>query len=130
MANLIRQLSSLSSHAEQIFREIHHETIKLDHKTNTLFLRVERLSQKVLNAELDNEQGIFWFKSKLKKVTSEIEKFKNVSKKQYLVGIEDIHLRKAFKSTNLIDQHSLDRQTLPIYLSELYVQCDVRQSKL
>jgi hypothetical protein len=59
MANLIRQLSSLSSHAEQIFREVHHETVKLDHKTNTLFLRVERLSHKVLNTELDNEQGIF-----------------------------------------------------------------------
>lgn len=33
-------------------------------------------------------------------------------------------MRKAFKSTNLIDQHSLDRQTLPNSLSDTYVKCD------
>lgn len=38
--------------------------------------------------------------------------------------MEENHLRKAFKSTNIIDQHSLDRQTLPNTLQELYQKCD------
>lgn len=33
-------------------------------------------------------------------------------------------MRKAFKSCNMIDQHSLDRQTLPQSLQELYQSCD------
>lgn len=39
--------------------------------------------------------------------------------------MEDNNLRKAFKSTNIIDQHSLDRQTLPNTLQELYQKCDL-----
>lgn len=39
--------------------------------------------------------------------------------------MEDNNLRKAFKSTNIIDQHSLDRQTLPNTLQELYKKCDL-----
>lgn len=47
LANLIRQLSSLSGHAEQMFTDIHREILKIDHRTNTLFLRVDRLVQKI-----------------------------------------------------------------------------------
>ncbi|KAH7724040.1 WH2 motif family protein [Aphelenchoides avenae] len=40
------------------------------------------------------------------------------------VSLEGNHMRKAFKSTNLLDQHSVDRQTLPNPLSDTYVKCD------
>jgi len=38
--------------------------------------------------------------------------------------LEEAALRKAFKSCNIIDQHSLSRQTLPTSLQEQYQQCD------
>lgn len=57
LANLIRQLSSLSSHAESMFREIYDEILRIDTRTNNLFLRVERLSQKVANTNFDVEQS-------------------------------------------------------------------------
>jgi WAS family protein len=67
LANLIRQLSSLSHHAEQIFSDVHREILKIDHRTNTLFLRVERLAQKVTQQSQSSnnlrgaaEQGFSW----------------------------------------------------------------------
>ncbi|KAL3997505.1 hypothetical protein ACH3XW_11180 [Acanthocheilonema viteae] len=96
LANLIRQLSSLSRHAEHIFGEIYHEAVKLDHKTNTLSQRIERLTHKVTQLDYTQEQ----------------------------VSLEDLHLRKPFKSSCIIDQHTLDRQTLPSALAECYAACD------
>ncbi|VDM96756.1 unnamed protein product [Thelazia callipaeda] len=96
LANLIRQLSSLSRHAEHIFGEIYHEAVKLDHKTNTLSQRIERLTYRVTQLDYTQEQ----------------------------VSLEDIHMRKPFKSSCLIDQHTLDRQTLPSALAECYAACD------
>lgn len=61
LANLIRQLCSLSRHAEQLFTDVHREVLKIDHKSNTLFLRVERLTQKVLQSDLNRiELGRFF----------------------------------------------------------------------
>uniref|UniRef100_A0A915NF17 Wiskott-Aldrich syndrome protein family member n=1 Tax=Meloidogyne javanica TaxID=6303 RepID=A0A915NF17_MELJA len=96
-ANLIRQLSSLSRHAQQIFSDIHREVLKIDHRTNTLFLRVERLAQKVAQQSQNSLDQ---------------------------ANLEEAALRKAFKSCNIIDQHSLSRQTLPTSLQEQYQQCD------
>uniref|UniRef100_A0A0R3RUE8 Wiskott-Aldrich syndrome protein family member n=1 Tax=Elaeophora elaphi TaxID=1147741 RepID=A0A0R3RUE8_9BILA len=89
LANLIRQLSSLSRHAEHIFGEVYHETVKLDHKTNTLSQRIERLAHKVTQLDYTQEQ----------------------------VSLEDLHFC-------IIDQHTLDRQTLPSALAECYAACD------
>lgn len=58
LANLVRQLSSLSRHAEHIFGEIYHEVVKLDHKTNTLSQRIERLTHKVTQLDCTQEQGM------------------------------------------------------------------------
>ncbi|KAL3119077.1 hypothetical protein niasHT_003860 [Heterodera trifolii] len=102
LANLIRQMSSLSRYAEQIFSEIHREMLKIDHRSSTLFLRVERLSQKLSNSQDIN----------------------NLSRVVDQVGLEEASMRKAFKSCNIIDQHSLDRQTLPQSLLEQYQNCD------
>ena len=57
LANLIRQLSSLSRHAEQIFSDVHREILKIDHRTNTLFLRVERLAQKIEQQQQQSSQS-------------------------------------------------------------------------
>ncbi|VDN50258.1 unnamed protein product [Dracunculus medinensis] len=57
LANLVRQLSSLSRHAEHIFGEIYHESIKLDHKTNTIAQRIERLAHKVTQLDCSHQQG-------------------------------------------------------------------------
>ncbi|VDK43449.1 unnamed protein product [Anisakis simplex] len=96
LANLVRQLSSLSRHAEHIFGEIYHEAVKVDHKTNTMAQRIDRLTHKVTQLDCSQEQ----------------------------VSLEDLHMRKPFKSSALIDQHTLDRQTLPSALSECYAACD------
>lgn len=40
------------------------------------------------------------------------------------MSLEDLHLRKPFKSSCIIDQHTLDRQTLPSALAECYAACD------
>lgn len=57
LANLIRQLSSLSRHAEHIVGDIYHEAMKLDHKSNLLQQRIERLTAKVDLLDSNNEQG-------------------------------------------------------------------------
>lgn len=40
------------------------------------------------------------------------------------MSLEDLHMRKPFKSSCIIDQHTLDRQTLPSALAECYAACD------
>jgi WAS family protein 3 len=42
----------------------------------------------------------------------------------FAVMLQDLHLRKPFKSSSLIDQHTLDRQTLPTAMNECYGACD------
>ncbi|VDM59820.1 unnamed protein product [Angiostrongylus costaricensis] len=96
LANLIRQLSSISKHAEHIFGEIYLEAMKLDHKANTLEKRIVNLTEKVSKLDSTNEQAT----------------------------LGELQMRKAFKSSMLVDQHSLDRSTLPIALAEVYSQCD------
>ncbi|PAV59574.1 hypothetical protein WR25_01839 [Diploscapter pachys] len=96
LANLIRQLSSLSKHAEHIAGEIFHEAMKLEHKSSTLQQRIERLTAKVSGLDINSDQA----------------------------RLEELHMRKAFKSSMLFDQHILDRSTLPTALSEKYATCD------
>lgn len=54
LANLVRQLSSLSRHAENIFGEIFHEAMKLEHRTNSVNVRLERLTRTV--TQLDSTE--------------------------------------------------------------------------
>ncbi|CAI4230957.1 unnamed protein product [Auanema sp. JU1783] len=96
LANLIRQLSSLSKHAEHIFGEIYLEAMKLEHKSNVLEQRIERVRSKVSQLDSNNEQAT----------------------------LGEVQMRKAFKSSMLIDQHTLDRSTLPVSLTEAYTRCD------
>uniref|UniRef100_A0AC35U0W4 Wiskott-Aldrich syndrome protein family member n=1 Tax=Rhabditophanes sp. KR3021 TaxID=114890 RepID=A0AC35U0W4_9BILA len=96
IANLVRQLSSLSKQAEQIFSEFYHETVKIDHKTSGLIRRVNQVKEKI------NEYD---YSAKEREPTM-------------------YHARKPFKSTNLVDQHTFNRQTLPPALLDLYNKCE------
>ncbi|ETN73712.1 hypothetical protein NECAME_00801 [Necator americanus] len=96
LANLIRQLSSISKHAEHIFGEIYLEAMKLDHKSNTLEKRIANLTEKVAKLDSTNEQA----------------------------SLGELQMRKPFKSSMLVDQHTLDRSTLPVALAEVYSRCD------
>lgn len=96
IANLIRQLSSLSKHAENIFGEIYHDAMVIHHKTNTLQQRIDRLHSKVDQLDAQNDPAT----------------------------LNEANMRKAFKSSMLVDQHILDRSTLPLALAEQYAICD------
>ncbi|EGT38459.1 CBN-WVE-1 protein [Caenorhabditis brenneri] len=96
IANLIRQLSSISKHAENIFGEIYHDAMVIHHKTNTLQQRIDRLHSKVEKLDATTDQA----------------------------SLNEANMRKAFKSSMLVDQHILDRSTLPVALAERYMMCD------
>lgn len=57
LANLVRQLSSLSKHAEDVFGELYHEAMKIEHRTNTLAHRMERLAVKVTKLDSNDEES-------------------------------------------------------------------------
>lgn len=96
IANLVRQLSSLSKHAENIFGEIYHDAMIINHKSNTLQQRIDRLHKKVEDLDSNSDQAT----------------------------LNEANMRKAFKSSMLVDQHILDRSTLPTALTEIYAKCD------
>jgi len=57
LANLIRQLSSLSAHAEDLFTELYHETCYCFSRTSQLNDRVERLKVKITELNHTVEEG-------------------------------------------------------------------------
>lgn len=57
LANIIRQLSSLAHHAEDIFSELSGEAVKFFDRTNTLHRRIETLRIKVTQLDSTGEEG-------------------------------------------------------------------------
>ena len=96
LANVIRQLSSLSRYAEDVFAGIIKETGGLIGRTTCLQGRIDRLSIRV--TQLD----------------SAVEE----------VSIHDIHLKKPFKSNTAYDQQVMNRSTIPQSLLDQYKCCD------
>ncbi|XP_015363275.1 PREDICTED: wiskott-Aldrich syndrome protein family member 3 [Diuraphis noxia] len=96
LANTVRQLSSLSKQAEDMFGELVREAHSLTVRVNSLQIRLDRLS--VNSKQLDS--------------TGEE------------VSLQDIHMRKAFKSAIVFDQQVLSRDTMPAPMLEMYSQCD------
>ncbi|CAJ0578297.1 unnamed protein product, partial [Mesorhabditis spiculigera] len=95
LCNLIRQLASLSKNAEDVFGEIYHESMRLEHKATGLQQRMERLATRIDDLVEEGEQP----------------------------KLEELQI-KPFKSSCLIDQHSFERTTLPTALEEFYTKCD------
>lgn len=92
LTNIIRQLSSLSKHSEDLFGELAREAGNLSEHANSLQARIDRLAIKV--TQLD----------------STIEE----------VSLQDIQLKKAFKSATVFDQQIFSRATMPAPMLETY----------
>ncbi|XP_044145201.1 wiskott-Aldrich syndrome protein family member 1 [Bufo gargarizans] len=96
LANIIRQLSSLSKYAEDIFGELFNEAHTFSFRVNSLQERVDRLSVSVTQLDPKEEE----------------------------LSLQDITMRKAFRSSTIQDQQLFDRKTLPIPLHETYELCE------
>ncbi|KAE8602712.1 hypothetical protein XENTR_v10014091 [Xenopus tropicalis] len=96
LANIIRQLSSLSKYAEDIFGELFNEAHSFSFRVNSLQERVDRLSVSVTQLDPKEEE----------------------------LSLQDITMRKAFRSSTIQDQQLFHRKTLPIPLHETYEICE------
>ncbi|CAF0764010.1 unnamed protein product [Didymodactylos carnosus] len=92
LANIIRQLSSLSSLAQDMFDELTADAIHIFQRTEALHGRIERL--KIKATQLDS----------------------NVEE----VTIQDVNNRKPFVSVTKIDQQIVNRSTMPKSVGMLY----------
>ncbi|GFR66665.1 Wiskott-Aldrich syndrome protein family member [Elysia marginata] len=96
LANLIRDLSSLSKHAEDMFRELSTETLEVCRRASGLQRRIEDVHDKVtrLNPNMD------------------------------VLDLQSINLLKPFMSSNTKEQQVLSRSTVPRAILEIYERCD------
>ncbi|XP_055935408.1 actin-binding protein WASF3-like [Argiope bruennichi] len=95
LANVIRQLSSLSKHAENIFTTLFKESTSIAARTQSLQGRIDRLAVKVTQLDSNVEE----------------------------VSLQDIHMRKAFKSSIVFDQQVVSRCSMPAAMLEIYKRC-------
>ncbi|XP_076611855.1 actin-binding protein WASF1 isoform X4 [Chaetodon auriga] len=96
LANVIRQLSSLSKYAEDLFGELFNEAHTFSFRVNSLQERVDRLSISVTQLDPKEEE----------------------------LSLQDITMRKAFRSSTIQDQQLFDRKSLPIPLQETFQTCE------
>ncbi|XP_040282111.1 wiskott-Aldrich syndrome protein family member 3 [Bufo bufo] len=96
LAAIIRQLSSLSKHAEDIFGELFNEANTFYIRANSLQDRIDRLAVKVTQLDSTVEE----------------------------VSLQDINMRKAFKSSTIQDQQVVSRNSIPHPITDLYNTCD------
>lgn len=95
LTNIIRQLSSLSKHSEDLFGELTREAGQLSERSNSLQARIDRLAIKVTQLDSTVEE----------------------------VSLQDIQLKKAFKSATIFDQQIFSRSTMPVAMLETYLVC-------
>lgn len=96
LTNIVRQLSSLSKHAEDLFGELTRDAGNLAERANSLQARIDRLAIKVTQLDSTVEE----------------------------VSLQDIQLKKAFKSATMFDQQIFSRATMPTAMLEVYQACD------
>lgn len=96
LTNIIRQLSSLSKHAEDVFGELARDVGNIGDRANSLQARIDRLAIKVTQLDSTVEE----------------------------VPLTDITRKKAFKSAKIFDQQIFSRSTMPAPMLETYSQCD------
>ncbi|XP_066532728.1 actin-binding protein WASF1 isoform X2 [Hoplias malabaricus] len=96
LANVIRQLSSLSKYAEDLFGELFNEAHSFSFRVNSLQERVDRLSISVTQLDPKEEE----------------------------LSLQDITMRKAFRSSTTQDQQLFERQSLPMPLQETFNLCE------
>uniref|UniRef100_K7F412 Wiskott-Aldrich syndrome protein family member n=1 Tax=Pelodiscus sinensis TaxID=13735 RepID=K7F412_PELSI len=96
LANVIRQLGSLSKFAEDIFGELFTQANTFAFRVSSLVERVDRLQVKVTQLDPKEEE----------------------------VSLQGINTRKAFKSSTTQDQKLFDRDSLPVPVLETYNICN------
>ncbi|KAJ8010729.1 hypothetical protein DPEC_G00078190 [Dallia pectoralis] len=92
LCSIIRQLSSLSKHAEDIFGELFIEANMFYLRANSLQDRIDRLAVKVTQLDSTVEE----------------------------VSLQDINMKKAFKSSTAQDQQVVSTRSIPIPVKEMY----------
>ncbi|NXP50567.1 WASF3 protein, partial [Heliornis fulica] len=96
LAAIIRQLSSLSKHAEDIFGELFNEANSFYIRANSLQDRIDRLAVKVTQLDSTVEE----------------------------VSLQDINMKKAFKSSTIQDQQVVSKDSIPNPVADIYNQSD------
>ncbi|XP_053715778.1 actin-binding protein WASF3 isoform X1 [Synchiropus splendidus] len=96
LAAIIKQLGGLSRHAEDIFGELFNEA-------NSFYLRMSSLQERVDQLAV-----------KVTQLDSTVEE----------VSLQDINMRKAFKSSTIQDQQVVSRTSVPNPVVEMYHRCD------
>lgn len=96
LAAVIRQLSSLSKHAEDIFGELFNEANSFYIRANSLQDRIDRLAVKVTQLDSTVEE----------------------------VSLQDIHMKKAFQSSTVQDQQVVSKKSIPNPVADIYNQSD------
>ncbi|XP_014445927.1 wiskott-Aldrich syndrome protein family member 2 [Tupaia chinensis] len=96
LANVIRQLGSLSKYAEDIFGELFAQANTFASRVSFLAERVDRLQVKVTQLDPKEEE----------------------------VSLQGINTRKAFRSSTIQDQKLFDRNSLPVPVLDTYNTCD------
>ncbi|XP_028936218.1 wiskott-Aldrich syndrome protein family member 2 [Ornithorhynchus anatinus] len=96
LANVIRQLGSLSKFAEDIFGELFTQANTFAFRVSSLAERVDRLQVKVTQLDPKEEE----------------------------VSLQGINTRKAFRSSTAQDQKLFDRNSLPVPVLETYNVCN------
>uniref|UniRef100_A0A3P8WHE5 Wiskott-Aldrich syndrome protein family member n=1 Tax=Cynoglossus semilaevis TaxID=244447 RepID=A0A3P8WHE5_CYNSE len=96
LANIIRQLGSLSKYAEDVFGELFVQAEAFATRVNTLGERVDRLQVKVTQLDPKEEE----------------------------VSLQAITTRKAFRSSVIQDQQLFTRPSLPMPVQDTYTVCN------
>ncbi|XP_051902682.1 actin-binding protein WASF3-like isoform X1 [Hippocampus zosterae] len=96
LSAIIRQLSSLSKHAENVFGDLFNEANIFYVRANSLQDRIDRLAIKVTQLDSSVEE----------------------------VSLQAINLRKAFKSSTIQDQQVLSKGSTPTSLTDMYDSSD------
>lgn len=96
LANIIRQLSTLSKHAEDMFSELYQETNDFFKRASQLNGRIEHLRMTVMELNPTEE----------------------------IVSLQDIHLRKPYRSSNQHDQQVVSKTTISRAILETYNRCE------
>jgi WAS family protein 1 len=96
LANVIRQLSSLGTHACRIFDDLNKDASKLNSRSQILNQRIKNLQQKCAQLDIQNEE----------------------------LTIEDFNTKKQFKSSVKIEQQVVSRKTMPDAMRIMYENAD------
>uniref|UniRef100_A0A3B5LBK1 Wiskott-Aldrich syndrome protein family member n=1 Tax=Xiphophorus couchianus TaxID=32473 RepID=A0A3B5LBK1_9TELE len=96
LSAIIRQLSCLSKHAENVFGELFNEANTFYSRANSLQDRIDRLAVKVTQLDSSVEE----------------------------VSLQDINMRKAYRGTAVQDQEVLSKGSTPSSVAEMHEGCD------